>query len=104
MTIFHMPDVYVPPFNTPLFWKDEQSGVLRNAVRAYLGHGLKPEEELPDEQVELVRAYLDYVIHAPCWQGDKRIPDLRARVKTLETVNELDEWIDGCLELGIDPL
>ncbi|MBA2287532.1 MAG: hypothetical protein H0W02_18820 [Ktedonobacteraceae bacterium] len=46
----------------PPSWQDEQSGRLVEAVSAYLER--KP---LTAEQFALIRMYLVYSIHAPCW-------------------------------------
>lgn len=93
---------YVPPFGTPLYWGNEQSGVLRAAVMAFyatsLGKGTCSESEL-----RLVIDYAQYVIGAPCWQGPE-IEALRESAKHLRSVTDINRWIGECLSEGIDPL
>lgn len=93
---------YLPPHNTPLFWMDEQSGRLREAIQSFyaesLGTGTCEAQEL-----RLVIAYIQYVIDAPCWQGPG-MPALRDQAKTLRSVADINALIKACLDEGIDPL
>jgi hypothetical protein len=90
------------PFGVPLYWMNETSGILRSAVQAYV----TAETNGPDmtaEQFELFRAYLTYVIHAPCWKGlDRRrfAFKLAAATDTAAIHTILMELLD----FGIDPL
>ena len=96
-----MPDFYMQPYNTPLNWQNEQSGVLREAVKAFFD----VKTPFQGKQFALVRDYLRYYIEAPCWQSEgNKIAELRESVAGLKTPEEMREWIMKCLELGIDPL
>lgn len=107
-----MPAFYRPPLMLPLRWQDEQSGTLVAAVQAFFGHQEDRTSELTLEQFRLVRHYLAYYIHAPCWeaatQGDEEnlqtLEDLRSRVGQCKSSQQLADWILECLEIGIDPL
>jgi hypothetical protein len=116
---FVIPAVYIPPLGTPLYWRDEESGVLRDAVWAYYCCGFRTGT-ITAPEIAVVVEYLRYVISAPCWDNNPfcsdeervSLADLRRTIAEM-TVNEgepqltacaVSEWIDGCLELGIDPL
>lgn len=104
-----MPNFYVSPWQTPLYWGDEQTGVLPKAVMAFHAHMLDKSKLFEGVQFALVRAYLKYYIDAPCWhensdQIEGKLAELRASVQGIKTPEEMHEWIMQCLDLGIDPL
>lgn len=101
-----MPDFYVPPLNTPVHWRNDQSGILPAAVMALHAHGLDATKPFQGKQFALVRDYLRYYIQAPCWQDDEDgdIARLRASVQGLKTPEDMSKWIMRCLDVGIDPL
>lgn len=103
---FEMPTTYEPPLGTPLYWRNEVTGVLGAAIWAYIAHGAEPTvQPAPSaEQLALVVAYLRYVINAPCWHGGMGLAVARIGVEKLATVEDVQTWIMGCLEIGIDPL
>lgn len=105
---FQMPTTYMPPYGTPLYWKDEVTGVLGEAIWAYVAHGAEPQNfPAPTaEQLALLVAYLQYEIGAPCWRdsGNGELERLREQAGQMTTVAEIDAWIQGCLQIGIDPL
>jgi hypothetical protein len=74
----------------------EQTGVLRDAVTAYLY-----ERETP-EQLALVIAYCGYWVRAPVWRGLP--PELIERPNHLTTREGLQAWLSDALAEGIDPL
>jgi hypothetical protein len=82
----------------PLYWMNETSGQLHAAVRAYL-HG----DQLTDDQVNLMRAYVRQWIEAPVWKGPK-IPWLRQAVNRITSHRELQTWLRVAELDGIDPL
>jgi len=116
-----MPTFYRPPLGLPLYWGDEQSGRLPAAVRHYfnwcLGHapdataadlGIAP---LAPPELQLLVDYCVYFIHAPCWEENLRecedmiedLMQLRARAKTLASVESIRRWNEECMDLGLDP-
>jgi hypothetical protein len=91
---------------TPLYWGNEHSGQLRAAILPFLGH------RATEEQLEVVRAYIEYYLAAPCWE---RAAADQETLKTLATLREqsrqqpatketLHALILDCLDSGIDPL
>jgi hypothetical protein len=101
-----IPPVYLPPFGTPLYWGDEQSGVLPKAVRASITSRCDATSPCSQQALETVRTYLQYVINAPCWQArdPNDLARLRQEITRVRSTDELENWIEGCLELDIDPL
>src|SRR5262245_26040162 len=96
-----------PPYwgelGLPHYWPNEKTGVLRAAVGAYL----EREEVHP-----LFLAYLEYVIHAPCWAKNPAadasyhasLARLRHQIRLAHTPAEVAAWLERALDLGIDPL
>lgn len=88
----------------PLYWRDEQSGKLAAAINAYLDHGIDPKKPAPtQEQIDMVVAYCDYWVNAPCWKGEG-LANLREAIKHVNTVGGLATWLYAALDEGIDPL
>src|ERR1051325_6837163 len=106
---FRMRAVYLPPTGGPLYWRNEESGMLRAAVEAYLSNRVDSNPISPAE-VDLVAEYVRHWINAPCWQ-DGADPELRSELqqlretaKPLRNADDIDAWIHAALDLGIDPL
>lgn len=90
-----IPRIYQEPVGVPLYWMNEQSGNLRQAVMAYL------EGREDNDQRAWVIEYIRYVLDAPCWRGVER---LRAEAAAANSRKDLETLFDHCLEVGIDPL
>lgn len=115
-----MPNFYAPPFGTPLYWRDEQSGELRLAVTRYFDHCLGPapdataaDLEIPPltaRELNLLAEYCRYFINAPCWQNnladnEAMLGELRVLIeksKTLASVESIRRWNEECADLGLD--
>lgn len=82
---------------TPGYWVHETSGALRPAIEAYLSGG-----DMATEHVVAMRAYLRQWINGD-FQG-WRIAELRREVELLTSREEIERWLDHCIDLGIDPL
>ena len=109
MTVTRIPKFYRPGIGGggPLRWQDDVTGVLPRAVMAFVNYGGKQSNVPPTEQqLGLVREYMEYYVNAPCWrQGDAHELDvLREKIQTLHTVEDLDNFIHECLRIGLDPL
>lgn len=89
---------------TPLRWQDDMSGMLPEAVTAFLAYKETPQH------LEVVRAYCEYYVLAPCWEvvippeALAQLEAIRASIKQADTRQALQTWLEQCLELGIDPL
>jgi hypothetical protein len=102
MSDFEIPQIYLPPTGGPLYWRNEQSGVLPAAVTAFI------HKQADVDQLKLVAQYIEYYIHAPCWnQAENGFADelanLRESSKTLLNEHDIFVWIFKALEIGIDP-
>jgi hypothetical protein len=82
----------------PKFWMHEQGGRLEPAIWALL-----EGDQLSDDQIPLVRAYLRQWIDALVWQGPA-IDELRRGVDGLTTTEAIRRWLGDALRMGIDPL
>lgn len=108
----------IPPFyisigsvtGLPLNWRDEITGVLPTAVQRYLNHRIDGTS-IDAIDLEIVRAYMQHYIEAPCWNHMVDVQELapelaglRRDVRTLKTPDDIGQWIGRCLDLGMDPL
>lgn len=126
--------LYNPPYGTPVYWRNDVSGILRAAITAYLNHSIDPARCPPPTQQQLgdMIAFLRYFIHAPCWEIDanayatQKLAELRQQAAAMTTVEEVrvlmlcplvptsrasfpagkhqKAWLWKCIGLGIDPL
>jgi hypothetical protein len=106
-------NAYREPMGLPLYWQNEATGVLQAAIRAYLDNRVE-SKPIPAEQFELVRAYMEYVVNAPCWGRNTMIgldhkaaeilDGLKRDVIELKNPDDIAGWIHRCMEIGIDPL
>jgi hypothetical protein len=116
-------NVYRPPLGLPFYWGDDVTGRLPAAMRHYfefcLGHapdataadlGIPP---LNAAELKLLCDYCRHFINAPCWENNLSAQDcedmladliqLRARARTLASVESIRRWNQECMELGLDP-
>jgi len=91
-----------------LFWANDLSGVLRDAIIGFM-RGSDDEKTL-----KITIAYLQYVINAPCWleechydigtDHEQQIETLRLMASRLKTRSDINILIGAALTVGIDPL
>lgn len=98
-----MPNWYVPPLGTPLYWRNEQSGVLPRAMEAYMVWSIGNGPSLTEAQRLTVLAYLRYAINAPCWRGDA-VPPLRELAAQMQTCEQISDFLWAAMDAGIDLL
>ena len=94
--MFQIPNTY--PRGGPLYWRDEVTGVLGAAVKAYFNDRLT----VTPEQVLILCDYCRHWANAPVWQGEG-VADLRSKAQRMATVSDLAEWLDDAIGAGIDP-
>jgi hypothetical protein len=88
--------------NAPMYWMYEMSGVLVPAVEAYFNR-----ESMTTMQVAAMRAYLRQWIMSPVWEAntpETELAALRANINCIHGRNDIDQWLEDALTLGIDPL
>ncbi len=97
-----IPDIYPPPLGLPLNWRNETSGDLPRAIFKFFS-----SRHLSPDEISLVAEYCQHYINAPCWDAVGGFPDelaaLRQSAALLSTVDQIGQWINGCLEIAIDP-
>lgn len=102
-----MPRFYRPPHGLPLYWRDETSGQLSAAIFRYLSFVTKKASTPPtEEQIWLIRCYLEHFIMAPCWvdYGDNSVSELRKAVNDINSVEAIKDWLRKALEIALDPI
>jgi hypothetical protein len=84
--------------STPGYWMNEETGVLRPAIEAYLR-----DEPMTGEQIAAMRLYLRQWINAPVWSGPE-IGPLRRAIDGLTTKDAIGQWLNDADDAGMDPL
>lgn len=102
-----IPHFYRPLQGLPLYWRDETSGQLSAAIFRYLNFVTQKVSTPPtDEQIWLIRCYLEHFIMAPCWvdYGDNSVSELRETVQDVNSVEAISNWLHKASEIALDPL
>ncbi|MBC8078417.1 MAG: hypothetical protein H7Y32_20230 [Chloroflexales bacterium] len=101
------PFVFVPnadypyPFEVelpPRFWMEETTGVLAQAVNAYIDG-----ERLEPKQIELLRLYLQQYIERVVLAGDVNRKLLLAQLPKLRSARNIESFAEEIAEMGIEP-
>lgn len=99
------------PSGGPLHWQFEL-GEVKKSVEAYLNHVVEGAAQPTPEQIARIQFYLEYWINAPCWEsnphaseeGRATLSELRARVKTIGSVEGIRRWCEEASDFGLDPI
>ncbi|AFY74751.1 hypothetical protein Syn7502_02813 [Synechococcus sp. PCC 7502] len=83
----------------PLYWKNETSGHLEAAVIAYVNR-----LELSSKDIGLLKSYFAIWVNATVWMQSKELENLRQSVEAIATVEDIHQWLDKAIDIGIDPL
>ncbi len=100
-----MPETYIGPHGGPLYWMNEETGVLAQAIYAYMaGQG----RSMTDGQIELVKEYVLHWLKAPCWiypdELQAAMDDLQRRIQIATTPHDIDTvWHAMMDKFAIDP-
>lgn len=96
--------VYIGPMGLPLYWRDEQSGTLADAIEQYIYWAVGDSTVKPtSDQFKLIKGYLRYWINAPCWRGEE-LESLRRDIEAMERIEDLEPWLHRGLAIALDPL
>lgn len=93
----------------PVQWREDVSGKMPAAVHAYYN------SSATEEQLQLVIAYIQHHIHAPCYletppwnragsMFESEIKELRALSLTLKTAEDISKYIVLAMDIALDPL
>jgi hypothetical protein len=82
----------------PGYWMNEQSGVLRPVMEAYL-----EGRHLTARDVAVMRGYLRQWIAAPLYRGEE-VDALRASVDGIMSPADITRWLDRAFDAGVDLL
>jgi hypothetical protein len=85
--------------DAPKYWMHETSGVLEPVIRRFLN-----EHQLRDDEIATMQAYLWQWVKSPAWAPSGMLEALRLRVASIRTMEDIDQALAGCEELGMDPL
>lgn len=99
--VFETNPAYPYPFpvpKAPHFWMAEQTGSLANAVEVYLrGEHLSPTE------FAALRLYLQQYLERAVMTGEADRKRLIGSLPKLQTIRELERFVDLIAESGIEP-
>lgn len=89
------------------YWMYETSGQMADAVKTYFNWVLDPDASiLTEQQIDLLKYYVQLWADYP-WKGDEDyqadLAVLRQLATGIKTVEDINNWIDEALDLGIDP-
>jgi hypothetical protein len=80
-----IPRIYDSRLGTPLYWRNEISGVLSDAIMAYFAYQTGSRDEpLTDAQAALVLGYARYYVDAPCWLANATDPEAIEEIEALQ--------------------
>jgi len=86
-----------------VYWQDEQSGQLAPVVLKFLD----TREELTETERHIFAAYLKIWVDHEWFGGGAKLAKLRRTWET-QVLNgdrrSIEQWLEECLTIGIDPL
>ncbi len=91
---------YPYPFkvpNPPRFWMEEQTGVLEDAVEAYMAG-----ERLTERQLTVLKVYLKQFIQRAPLAGEANVPRLLTQIDKLKTTRDVENFADEAAEYGAE--
>lgn len=93
-----IPSIY--PNGGPLYWRNEQSGLLSIAVHRYF-----EQKPLHSNLIEILRDYLLHWINCPAFRfnPEEIREQLRMQASEITSKEDLDRVIDACLHQALDP-
>ncbi len=90
---------------TPLFWRNETSGAVADAVMQYLDWCCKEASQPTEKQFDILRFYCQQWVDSPVWQGPgPGLAKLRRDIREVKDLHQLSLWLHDALKEGIDPL
>jgi hypothetical protein len=90
------------PDGLPLYWRDEQTDSMKRVVQAFLSDA-SGGATMDSFDYDLFKAYLIYVVEAPCWKGLDRKRFVRD-IELAQDAHAISGVIQKLLDCGIDPI
>ena len=98
-TLIYVPNAEYPyPFEVeqpPHFWMEETTGVLSEAVDAYMNG-----EKLSNQQIDVIKQYLRQFIERAKLSGAANKRLLLSRIDKLSKISEIERFADEVSEYG----
>ena len=91
---------YPYPFKVakpPRFWMEEKTGVLEEAVEAYIDG-----ERLTAAQLTTIRTYLKQFIERAPLTGDAKVHLLLQKIERIRTSKDVEDFADEAAEYGAE--
>lgn len=91
----------------PPYWKNETSGKLKNAILALMDTWTDKHYLLSPQELETLKDYLTLWIDYPEWDRsgqEQQFELLSSQLKSVTSTEQLNQWLDDALHIGIDPL
>jgi hypothetical protein len=87
-----------PVERPPHYWMTEQTGLLAEAVEAYVSG-----EPIAPAALDLIRQYLRQYLERAVMTGDANRNLLLGKLATLRTSREIERFADNLAEIGVEP-
>ena len=81
----------------PRFWMEEQTGVLEDAVQAYM-----EGERLKSNQLRAIKSYLKQFVERAPLAGDAKVHLLQQRIDRIKTTRDVEAFADELAEYGAE--
>jgi hypothetical protein len=99
-------DRTIKMFQMPIHWSNESSGLLANAIDAYLDWAADGGLPPTGAQAFHIQIYLRQWINGSVWgenaEGD--LEKIRLEVELIDSIEDIRRCIDSMVKIGADPL
>jgi hypothetical protein len=91
----------------PHYWRNETSGRLENTIEKYFLCRERIEQNRPDftdSDVALLRGYFFHWASAPNFSVHNDLSELIKQIRSIHSIEDIDQVLGNLTELGLDPL
>lgn len=89
------------------YWKNETSGKLKNAILALMDTWTDKHYSLSPQELEMLKTYFALWIDYPSWDRtgqEQQFEALSSQLKSVTSTQQLNQWLEDAMDIGIDPL
>lgn len=89
------------------YWMNETSGKLREAVFALTRTWNGDCNQLSPKHLKILKKYFALWINYPGWKRsghEQEFDRLSLQLKSIATIEQLNQWLENARDIGIDPL